>query len=103
MLTGGDQLTEAKNVKPTSELPLPKRPSRLDEFLEELKAGWRFLRHEPVLLANTIQATVGQFTVGVLLALTPFYARDLLGSDPGIQLTLDPTSVYAFLEKHLSK
>ena len=33
-------------------------------FLDELKAGWRFLRSETVLLANTIQAAIAQFTVG---------------------------------------
>ena len=68
------------------------------QFFGEMLQGWRFLRHEPVLLANTLQATVGQFTVGVLLALTPFYARDLLGSDALARMTLDPTSAYAFLE-----
>ena len=34
-------------------------------FMDEL-AGWRFLRDETVLLANTIQATIAQFTVGIL-------------------------------------
>ncbi len=68
------------------------------QFFGEMLEGWRFLRHEPVLLSNTLQATVGQFTVGVLLALTPFYARDLLGTDAFARMTLDPTSAYAFLE-----
>ena len=62
-------------------------------FLGELKAGWRFLRGEPVLLANTIQATVAQLTVGVLLALTPVYAEQVFGGgQPGWQ------AVYAFIE-----
>jgi MFS family permease len=47
------------------------RPTGL---LREMRQGWRFLRDEPTLLANTIQATVGQFTVGVLLALMGAYA-----------------------------
>jgi MFS family permease len=62
-------------------------------FLGELKAGWRFLRGEPVLLANTIQATIAQLTVGVLLALTPVYARHVFGEG-----TLGWEAVYAFIE-----
>jgi len=62
-------------------------------FLGELKAGWRFLRREPVLLANTLQATVAQLTVGVLLALTPVYARTVFGDGP-----LGWEAVYAFIE-----
>ena len=62
-------------------------------FLGELKAGWRFLRGEPVLLANTIQAAIAQLTVGVLLALTPVYARAVFGEDP-----LGWQAIYAFIE-----
>jgi predicted MFS family arabinose efflux permease len=62
-------------------------------FLGELKAGWRFLRGEPVLLANTLQATVAQLTVGVLLALTPVYAKTVFGEGP-----LGWEAVYAFIE-----
>ena len=62
-------------------------------FLGELKTGWRFLRGEPVLLANTLQATVAQLTVGVLLALTPVYARTVFGDGP-----LGWEAVYAFIE-----
>ena len=35
-------------------------------FVGELRAGYRFLRSEPTLLANTVQASVAQLTVGVL-------------------------------------
>ena len=45
--------------------------------LEDLKAGYRFLRNEATLLANTLQATVAQFTIGVLTALTPYYAKEI--------------------------
>ena len=62
-------------------------------FLGELKAGWRFLRGEPVLMANTLQAAVAQLTVGVLLALTPVYARTVFGAGP-----LGWEAVYAFIE-----
>ena len=51
-------------------------------FLGEMQAGWAFLRQEPVLLANTIQATVAQVAVGVLMALTAAYSLAVFGDDP---------------------
>ncbi|MDH5244798.1 MAG: MFS transporter, partial [Chloroflexota bacterium] len=62
-------------------------------FVGELKAGWRFLRGEPTLLANTLQATVAQLTVGVLIALTPAFALAVFGSDP-----LGWNAIYSFIE-----
>ena len=62
-------------------------------FFGELQAGWRFLRREPVLLANTVQATIAQLTVGVLLAMTPVYAKTVFGEG-----TLGWEAVYAFIE-----
>ena len=47
----------------------------------DMMAGWRFLRGEPVLLANTIQAVVGQFSIGVTIGLMAVYAQDVLVSD----------------------
>src|SRR5436190_11338241 len=47
------------------------RPS----FVSELQAGWRFLQHETVLLANTLQGTVGQFALGLSIALTPTFVQ----------------------------
>jgi MFS family permease len=44
-------------------------------FLAELQAGWRFLQHESVLLANTLQGTVGQFALGLSIALTPSFVQ----------------------------
>ena len=40
-----------------------------------MRAGYRFLRSQPTLFANTIQASFAQLTVGVLTALMPAYAR----------------------------
>ena len=60
----------------------------------EMKEGYRFLRREPVLFGNTIQAAFAQFAIGSLTALTPIFVRDVLG--PANHL--DPTSTYAFLE-----
>ena len=45
-------------------------------FFAELLAGWRFLRTETVLLANTLQGTVGQFALGLSIALTPTFVQN---------------------------
>jgi MFS family permease len=60
---------------------------------DDLAAGWRFLRGEPVLLANTLQAIAGQLTIGATIALTPLYAKVVLRLD-----SLSWTAAYAFLE-----
>ena len=44
-------------------------------FIAELSAGWQFLRHETVLLANTLQGAVGQFSLGLSIALTPSFVQ----------------------------
>ena len=70
-----------------------KAATGLTGFTNELREGWRFLRTEPVLLANTLQSTAGQFMIGILLALMPVYASTaLLGS------TFDDATAYSFLE-----
>jgi MFS transporter, DHA3 family, macrolide efflux protein len=62
-------------------------------FTNELREGWRFLRTEPVLLANTLQSTAGQFMLGIFLALTPVYAStSIRGSG------FDDATVYSFIE-----
>ena len=45
------------------------------------------------MLANTIQAAIGQFTVGVGIALTPAYARSVAASDE-----IGWEAIYGFLE-----
>ena len=60
---------------------------------DDLLAGWRFLRREPVLLANTLQAIAGQLTIGATIALTPLYAKVVLRLG-----SLDWTAAYAFIE-----
>jgi DHA3 family macrolide efflux protein-like MFS transporter len=59
----------------------------------DMKAGWRFLRGETTLLANTLQATVAQLTVGVLLTVTPIYAAGLAIGQP-----FNKETAYGFLE-----
>ena len=62
-------------------------------FRGELVAGWRFLRNDRVLLANTLQALVAQLTVGVLIGQTPVYAEHVFGSQG-----FDWRAVYGFIE-----
>ena len=75
---------------------LPLRRTGRDEerptVLADLKAGYRF-RNETVLLANTLQATVGQFTLGVLTALTPTYALGIAAGH-----AVSGQTAYGFLE-----
>jgi len=59
----------------------------------EMREGLRFLRRDRVLFGNTIQATLGQFGLGLITALTPIFVRDVL-APPGV----DPKAAYAFLE-----
>ncbi len=61
--------------------------------IREMRAGWAFLRAQRTLFANTIQAAIGQFTIGITIALVPIYAlRVFEHSDLGWQ------AVYGFLE-----
>lgn len=62
-------------------------------FRGELVAGWRFLRNEPVLLANTLQAVVAQLTIGVLIGQTAVFAERVFGSQG-----FDWRAVYGFIE-----
>ena len=58
-----------------------------------MRAGWQFLRAQRTLFANTIQAAIAQFTIGITIALVPIYAfRVFEHSDLGWQ------AVYGFLE-----
>jgi MFS transporter, DHA3 family, macrolide efflux protein len=72
--------------------PSAPAPERLS-VLADMKAGYQFLRHETVLLANTLQAAVAQLTIGVLTVLTPLYARGIVVGQP-----IDEKVAYGFLE-----
>ena len=66
---------------------------RREGFAAELRAGWRFLRHETVLLANTLQGAVGQFSLGISIALTPSFVQMTFG-----QSGFGWQAAYGFLE-----
>jgi MFS family permease len=46
-----------------------------------------------VLLGNTVQAVVGQVMIGIVIALLPLYARDVIQNDG-----FGPEATYSFLE-----
>jgi MFS family permease len=77
--------------------PLAERGSEavrgVGSFLAEVRDGWRYLRGEAVLLANTLQAVVGQFMLGVFLTLTPVYAAQSVDGRG-----LEGSTVYSFIE-----
>jgi MFS family permease len=76
----------APRVKPTMEVGR--------SFTRELRDGWRFLRNERALFANTLQATVGQITIGATIALSVVYAERVLDGSFGF----DFSAIYGFLE-----
>jgi MFS family permease len=64
--------------------------------IAEMREGFAFLRNERVLFSNTIQATVAQFALGAMAALTPLYVRDGVARP-----VFDPKAAYAFMETSL--
>lgn len=67
-----------------------------ENFLAELRAGWRFLRTEKALLTNTAQAVVAQFGTGILISVTLIYVERVVARG-GLAI---PT-VYALMEAGL--
>ena len=62
-------------------------------FVNEMKAGWRFLRNETTLLANTVQASVAQFTIGILTTLTVIYCYEVYQNE-----SIGYLGVWGFME-----
>jgi MFS family permease len=62
-------------------------------LLGEMRQGWQFLRRDQMLFANTLQATVAQFTLGILIALMAIYAEETIVGTP-----FGPEAVFGFLE-----
>ena len=68
-------------------------PDSSTSIRADLKVGWAFLRHETVLLANTVQGTAGQFAVGIVTVASIILARQVTGSDGD-----EYRATYAFME-----
>ena len=62
------------------DIPATSRQDTRRAFATELREGWRFLRHETVLLANTLQGVAGQFALGIFTVLMPIYVTQTLGA-----------------------
>ncbi len=62
-------------------------------YFAQMRAGFVFLRGDPALFANTIQAAVAQGTVGALGALTASYALQVFSSE-----TLGWEAAFGFIE-----
>lgn len=62
-------------------------------FLAEMREGWRFLRSEAAVFANTLQATVAQFMLGIFIAVMPAYAANSVSGAP-----VAGSAVYGFIE-----
>jgi MFS family permease len=65
---------------------------RTRNVLDQAREGWHFLQRDSVLLANTVQAVVGQIMIGIVLALLPLYAGNV------VEAAISPEAVYSFLE-----
>ncbi len=87
--TGTSASTTSGRGAATAAAATPDEPGVIAEMVE----GFRFLRQERVLLANTIQAAFAQFAIGSLTALTPIFVKDVLSPHD-----VDPKAAYAFLE-----
>ena len=89
-------MPDAEQAEPstTDELATTATATELEVgFMAEMKAGYRFLRTEPTLFANTIQASVAQLNVGVLTALMSAYALAVFGGHE-----FGPKAVYGLIE-----
>ena len=66
------------SVPPLVREAVPRVGGAVRAFIDELVDGWRFLRGKAALIQNTLVSTLAQMSVGVTLALTVVYARDVL-------------------------
>ncbi len=71
----------------------PRVSSAMDAFVEELREGWEFLRHDAALFQNTLVSVVAQLTVGATLALMVVYAQRSLEGE-----TIPYPESYAVIE-----
>jgi MFS family permease len=62
-------------------------------IMDDLREGWTFLRHETVLLANTLQGTAGQFAIGLVTVASIIFAKAITPSHGD-----EYRATYAFME-----
>jgi len=72
-----DELAEDGTLKETPGTEAADGIPQPSTIVGDLKAGWSFLRHETVLLANTLQGTAGQFAVGIVTVASLVLAQQI--------------------------
>ena len=68
-------------------------PADGSSILADMHEGWTFLRHETVLLANTLQGTAGQFTIGLVTVASLLLAKAITPTHGD-----EYRATYAFME-----
>ena len=71
----------------------PRVGGAISAFLQELRDGWQFLRHDPTLFQNTLVSLVAQLSIGATLALMVVYAQRSLDGN-----TIPYPESYAVIE-----
>ena len=80
-------------IPPVARAVVPRVSGALSAFLEELREGWQFLRHEPTLFQNTLVSLFAQLSIGATLALMVVYAQRSLDGN-----TIPYPESYAVIE-----
>jgi len=80
-------------IPPVARAVVPRVGGALSAFLEELRDGWQFLRHEPTLFQNTLVSLFAQLSIGATLALMVVYAQRSLDGN-----TIPYPESYAVIE-----
>jgi DHA3 family macrolide efflux protein-like MFS transporter len=77
-IDGASYLTSAALVATVSIPPLSRAASAAKTSIrEDLISGWQFLRAETVLLATTVQASIAEYGLGAVTALSPLLIASL--------------------------
>ena len=92
-LRGTDEVDAAAEAAEAAEANVGDEPPP-SSVIADMREGFAFLRHEPVLFANTIQAAFAQFAIGALTALTPVFVQTILGPANHV----DSKAAYSYLE-----
>jgi MFS family permease len=71
-------------IPPVARTVAPRVGGAITAFRGELADGWRFLRASPPLFQNTLVSILAQMSVGASVALTAFFAVELLGNPPPV-------------------
>jgi MFS family permease len=68
-------------IPPAARVAGPRVAGAVATFVDELREGWRFLRHDAALFQNTMVSVLAQLSIGATLALMVVYAQRSLDGD----------------------